>query len=69
MQKDVALDPHGNPLPEDEHAYADGDVALESGDLSERARLTAHVEDDAAEDELGENRVSRSSSSLHLVSF
>ena len=51
MEKDVALDPHGNPISEDDIS-TNGDVALEEGgDLSERQRLTADVDDDPEEDE------------------
>ena len=51
MQKDVALDPHGNPLPEDDADLSDEHVALESGDLGERERLTLEDEDDDRADE------------------
>ena len=46
MQTNVALDAHGNPLPEEEDPI-DGDVALENGDYGERERLTSNVDDDA----------------------
>ena len=51
MQKDVALDPRGNPLPEDDADLSDEHVALESGDLGERERLTLEDEDDDRADE------------------
>ena len=47
MQTNVALDAHGNPLPEEEEDPIDGDVALENGDYGERERLTSNVDDDA----------------------
>ncbi|KAI0745395.1 TPT-domain-containing protein [Earliella scabrosa] len=50
MQRDVALDADGNPLPDDTESI-DGDVALEAGDLGERERLTSNV-DDEADDEV-----------------
>ncbi|KAI0633289.1 TPT-domain-containing protein [Trametes polyzona] len=43
MDKSVALDPHGNPLPEEE--VVGGDFALESGYSAERQRLTEDVDD------------------------
>ncbi|KAI8992861.1 TPT-domain-containing protein [Trametes punicea] len=43
LDKKIALDPHGNPLPEDEAASAD--VALESGYTSEMQRLTDDVDE------------------------
>ncbi|KAI0743880.1 TPT-domain-containing protein [Daedaleopsis nitida] len=51
MQKSVALDPHGNPLSDNETESLDGDVTLEAGDLGERERLASHVDEDADEDE------------------
>lgn len=54
MEKDVALDPHGNPLPDEEDISVNGDVALEEGgDLSERQRLTADDDDAPEEDDQG----------------
>ena len=50
MEKDVAVDAHGNPLPDEDQVSVNGDVALEGGDFSERQRLTADV-DDIAEEE------------------
>ncbi|KAI0695942.1 triose-phosphate transporter family-domain-containing protein [Cerioporus squamosus] len=50
MQKDVALDPHGNPLEDDGDLSGEG-VALESGDLGERERLTLDDEDEDRADE------------------
>ncbi|EJF57629.1 TPT-domain-containing protein [Dichomitus squalens LYAD-421 SS1] len=51
MHSDVALDPHGNPLSEEEGVILDGDVALESGDLAERERLTSNIDDEDVNDE------------------
>ena len=45
MEKDVAVDAHGNPLPDEDQVSVNGDVALEGGDFSERQRLTADVDD------------------------
>ncbi len=59
MQKDVALDPHGNPLLEDDGDLSDEPVALETGDFRERQRLTLDDEDDdRADEERRDNRVS-----------
>lgn len=55
MQRDVALDADGNPLPDDTESI-DGDVALEAGDLGERERLTSNV-DDEADDEVRQDGV------------
>ena len=61
MEKNVALDPHGNPLPdEDEVSIGGGDVALEGGDYDERQRLTADV-DDVPEDDVQGDREPASS--------
>ncbi|KAJ8462865.1 hypothetical protein ONZ51_g10620 [Trametes cubensis] len=49
MDKNVALDPHGNPLPEEE--VVDGEVALETGYRSELQRLTEDVDEHADEDD------------------
>ncbi|TFK89479.1 TPT-domain-containing protein [Polyporus arcularius HHB13444] len=58
MQKDVALDPHGNPLLEDDGDLSDEPVALETGDFGERQRLTLDDEDDdRADEERRDNRV------------
>ncbi|CDO69259.1 hypothetical protein BN946_scf185042.g161 [Trametes cinnabarina] len=43
LDKNIALDPHGNPLPDDE--AASGDVALEEGYTGERQRLTEDVDE------------------------
>ena len=51
MQSNVALDPHGNPLLEDEEEFLDGDVALESGNLGEREGLTSNFDDEDPDDE------------------
>lgn len=50
MQSNLPLDPHGNPLPEDEYEAIDEDVALEAGNLGERERLTSNVDEDADSD-------------------
>ena len=61
MQTNVALDAHGNPLPEEEEDPIDGDVALENGDYGERERLTSNVDDDAddAHDEADDRPIDR----------
>ncbi|RPD63809.1 TPT-domain-containing protein [Lentinus tigrinus ALCF2SS1-6] len=62
MQKNVALDPHGNPLPEEDGDLSDENVALESGDLGERERLTLEDEDDDRAD--GDGRDDRDSTTV-----
>ncbi|KAH9847192.1 TPT-domain-containing protein [Lenzites betulinus] len=49
MDKNVALDPHGNLLPEDE--IPNSDIALEGGYASERQRLTEDVDEPLGEEE------------------
>ncbi|KAI0329222.1 TPT-domain-containing protein [Cubamyces sp. BRFM 1775] len=61
MDKNIALDPHGNPLPEEE--VADGEVALDSGYTGELQRLTEDVDEHADED--GEPEVRRESEVRH----
>ncbi|KAH9940463.1 TPT-domain-containing protein [Epithele typhae] len=51
MEKNVALDPHGNPLPDEDDISANGDLALEGGELGERQRLTADVDDEPDEND------------------
>lgn len=55
MQTNIALDAHGNPLPQEEELI-DGDVALENGDYSERERLTSNVDDEDGSREDDEGR-------------
>ncbi|OSD03913.1 TPT-domain-containing protein [Trametes coccinea BRFM310] len=48
LDKNIALDPHGNPLPEEESVG--GDVALEDGYGGEMQRLTEDVDEPLRED-------------------
>ncbi|KAM5531839.1 hypothetical protein V8D89_014469 [Ganoderma adspersum] len=67
MQTDVALDAHGNPLPEEEEDPIDGDVALENGDYGERERLTSNVDDeDDVHDEADDRRIDRGAGTRHV---
>ena len=66
MQSNVALDPHGNPLLEDEEEFLDGDVALESGNLGEREGLTSNLDDEDPDDEVDlRDRVSTNTFDYH----
>ena len=62
MDKNVALDPLVNPLPEEE--VVDGEVALETGYRSELQRLTEDVDEHADEDD--EPEVERVSTQVFL---
>ncbi|KAI0823331.1 TPT-domain-containing protein [Trametes gibbosa] len=63
MDKNVALDPHGNPLPEEE--VPSGEIALEGGYASERQRLTEDVDEPLGEEESEHQNVSAHADEHH----